>query len=119
MDVAISDNSGGKHVWFTLIPIPATKTPSCNCTRIPAHFRPAAITSLGQRKSHTTPVAFATAQMAALFVKHFPREMAGVFPPEALPAETRAAILSDVQLRGVHLSMRITRLKKTEDQEEF
>src|SRR6266404_4941677 len=37
----------------------------------------------------TTPVAFATAHVAALFIKFFPRELAGVFAPEMLPAETR------------------------------
>jgi len=71
------------------------------------------------RGLHTTPVAYATSQMAALFVKYFPRELAGVYPPEALPAETRQAILADARTRGFRLSMRATRLKKDEDEEEF
>src|SRR5947199_2050637 len=33
----------------------------------------------------TTPIAYATAHMAALFVKHFPREEPGVFAPETVP----------------------------------
>src|SRR5260370_37460256 len=34
----------------------------------------------------TTPVAYATAHVAALFIKYFPRELAGGFAPELLPA---------------------------------
>jgi hypothetical protein len=67
----------------------------------------------------TTPIAYATAHMAALFVKHFPRDIAGVYPPEALPAETRQAILADVRSRDFHITMKIVRLKKAEDEEEF
>lgn len=66
----------------------------------------------------TTPIAYATAQMAALFVKHMPRELAGVFPPEALPAETCRAILADARSRDVSLRMKVTRLKKSDDEEE-
>lgn len=67
----------------------------------------------------TTPVAYATAHLAALFVKHFPRELAGVYPPESLPAETRQAILAGVRLRDIRVTMKATRLKKTEDEEEL
>src|SRR5438445_160391 len=42
----------------------------------------------------TTPIAYATAHMAALFIKHFPREEPGVFAPETLPAEIRREILA-------------------------
>jgi len=65
----------------------------------------------------TSPIAYATAQMAALFIKHFPREMAGVYPPEALVPETRQAILADVRSRNIRITMRITRLKKNEEDE--
>jgi hypothetical protein len=71
------------------------------------------------QRMHTTPVAYATAHMAALFVRHFPRELAGVYPPEALPAETRQAILADARARGFRLTLRATRLKRAEDEEEF
>jgi hypothetical protein len=67
----------------------------------------------------TTPIAYATAQMAALFIKHFPRELAGVYPPEALPSETRQAILADARARDFHITMKVARLKKTEDEEEL
>src|SRR5271168_1103125 len=36
----------------------------------------------------TTPVAYATAHVAASFVKYFPQGLPGVFAPENLPAET-------------------------------
>ncbi len=67
----------------------------------------------------TTPIAYATAHMAALFIKHFPRKLAGVYPPEALPAETRQAILADARARDFRITLKVTRLKKTEDEEEL
>ena len=65
----------------------------------------------------TTPIAYATARLAALFVKHFHRRLAGVFPPEALPAETRQAILAEARSRDFRIQMRSRRLKKTEEEE--
>ena len=67
----------------------------------------------------TTPVAYATAHMVALFVKHFPRDLAGVYPPEALPAETRQAILADARARDFRITMKVAHLKGPEDEEEF
>ncbi len=66
----------------------------------------------------TTPIAYATAHVAALFIKHFPRDLAGVYAPEALPAETRQAILADARSRDFRITMKVTRLKKAEDEEE-
>ena len=40
-----------------------------------------------QRGLALSPISYATAQMAALFIKHFPRDSAGVFPPGAIPLE--------------------------------
>jgi len=71
------------------------------------------------RGLHTTPIAYATAQMTALFIKHFPRDLSGVFPPEALPAETRQAILADARSRQMRISLKTTRLKVAEEEEEF
>lgn len=65
----------------------------------------------------TTPIAYATARLAALFVKHFPRNLAGVLPPEALPARARQAILAEARSRGLRLTMRVRRLKKSDDEE--
>ncbi|MGH9805535.1 MAG: saccharopine dehydrogenase NADP-binding domain-containing protein, partial [Candidatus Acidiferrales bacterium] len=61
-----------------------------------------------------TPVAFATAHAAAVFVKHFPRDLPGVHPPEALPAPLRSAILSDLKDRGFALYVRVRPWKKPE-----
>jgi NAD(P)-dependent dehydrogenase (short-subunit alcohol dehydrogenase family) len=72
-----------------------------------------------QRGMASTPVAWATAHLAALFVKHFPREEAGVFPPEALPAEIRQKILADAKSRDMRMAMKVTKLKKSEEDEEF
>jgi len=67
-----------------------------------------------------TPVAYATAHIAALFVKNFPREIEGVFPPEAFPRETRRAILNGIRKHGVKLTHKITVLKNpTSDEDEL
>ena len=63
-------------------------------------------------------IGWATAQMASLFVKHFPRDEAGVFAPEALPADIRKAILKDVRARGIRIVSKVSRLKKDEDAED-
>jgi hypothetical protein len=65
-----------------------------------------------------TAVAYATAHVAAQFVKNFPRDSEGVFAPEQLPAEIRRAILSGVRKHGVKLTHKITPLKPPEDDEE-
>ncbi len=66
-----------------------------------------------------SPVSYATAQTAALFIKHFPRDSAGVFPPGAIPLENRQAILKDLKPRGIVLATKITKKKPAEDEEEF
>jgi hypothetical protein len=57
-----------------------------------------------QQGLYTTPVAYATAHVAALFVKYFPREEAGVFAPEALPLEMRRAIISGIRAHSVKIT---------------
>jgi hypothetical protein len=71
------------------------------------------------RGMRTTPIACATAQIAALCIKHFPREVAGVYPPEALPAEIRRAILADAKARDFRITLKATRLKSAEEDEDF
>jgi len=68
-----------------------------------------------QRGMVSTPIAYATAHLAAIFVKHFPRDAAGVIGPESLAAETRRGILADVRSRDFRIAQRVTRLKKHED----
>jgi len=71
------------------------------------------------RGLNATPIAFATASIAALFVKHFPRDLPGAHAPNDLPPEVRQAILNDVRERGFKISMKVTRRKKIEDDEEI
>ena len=71
-----------------------------------------------QRGLISTPIAYATAHLAAIFVKHFPRDSAGVIGPAALPLETRRAILADVRSRDFRVSLKITRLKRKDEEEE-
>jgi hypothetical protein len=70
-----------------------------------------------QRGLIATPIAYATAHMAAIFIKHFPREMAGVFGPSELPGKTRRAILSESRSRDFRITLKMTRLKKEEEDE--
>lgn len=73
-----------------------------------------------QQGRFTTPVAYATAHIAALFIKFFPRELAGVFAPEMLPAETRRAILAGIRNNSIKITYKTSALKHTsEDEEEF
>jgi len=67
-----------------------------------------------RREVHASPIAWATAHLAALFVKHFPRELPGVHPPEALPARTRQAILAGARAYGIRIGMKLTLLKPVE-----
>jgi NAD(P)-dependent dehydrogenase (short-subunit alcohol dehydrogenase family) len=66
-----------------------------------------------------TPIAYATATMAAQFVRSFPKDEFGVLPPEALPAETRQAILAGVRARDIRITQKITRLKKSDEEDLF
>jgi hypothetical protein len=67
-----------------------------------------------QQSLYTTPVAYATAHVAALFIKHFPREIKGVFAPEALPQETRRAIIAGIRTNKVKITQKLTALKSTD-----
>jgi saccharopine dehydrogenase-like protein len=71
-----------------------------------------------QQGRFTTPVAYATAHVAALFIKFFPRELTGVFAPEMLPVETRRAIVAGIRAHRVKIALRITVLKNTGDDEQ-
>ena len=70
-----------------------------------------------QRGLTSTPISYATAHLAALFVKYFPRDTAGVMGPCELPGETRRAILNDARSRDFRISLKISRLKKHNDDE--
>jgi saccharopine dehydrogenase (NAD+, L-lysine-forming) len=65
-----------------------------------------------QQGLFTTPVAYATAHVAALFIKFFPRDASGVFAPEQLPAEARRAILAGIRGNKVKITHRISAIKQ-------
>jgi predicted dinucleotide-binding enzyme len=64
-----------------------------------------------------SPIAYATAQMAALVVRYFPRNLGGVFAPESLPAETRREILNAAKSRGFRITMKTRQGKLPLDEE--
>jgi hypothetical protein len=68
-----------------------------------------------QQGLYTTPVAYATAHVAALFIKFFPRDLAGVFAPETLPLETRRAIIAGIRNNRVKITHKTSELKNQLD----
>lgn len=68
-----------------------------------------------QRGLISTPISYATAHLAAIFIKHFPRDSAGVVDPATLPGETRRAILAEARSRDFRITLKITKLKKQEE----
>src|SRR5712691_5863954 len=73
-----------------------------------------------QQGRYTTPVAYATAHIAALFIKFFPRDPAGVFAPEMLPAETRRSILAGIRNNSIRITHKtIVQKHHGEEDEEF
>jgi len=73
-----------------------------------------------QQGRYTTPVAYATAHVAALFIKYLARDSAGVFAPEMLPLEMRRAIIAGIRSHSVKITHKTTVIKRDgEDSEEF
>jgi Saccharopine dehydrogenase NADP binding domain len=70
---------------------------------------------LRRRKLVCSPIAWGTAHLTALFMKHLPRDIAGVYVPEALPVSTRRTILHAARSSGVRLKRKMTRLKPSEE----
>ena len=70
---------------------------------------------LRQRGLTCSPVAWSTAHLTALFVKHMPRELSGVYVPEGLPIATRKNILRAARLSGIRLMRKVTRLKPSDE----
>jgi hypothetical protein len=95
-------NQGAKHDEYLLIRSDAL-FPTLYQIRLQGRF--------------ATPVAYATAHVAALFVKNFPRDCEGVFAPEQLPVEIRRAILSGVRKHGIRLTHKTMPLKPPEDED--
>src|ERR1700726_3237958 len=72
-----------------------------------------------QQGLYTTPVAYATAHVAALFIKFFPRDLPGGFPPEALPLETRRAIVAGIRAHKVTISHKTKILRSPNEDDEI
>ena len=72
-----------------------------------------------QQGLFTTAVAYATAQIAAQFVKYFPRDAEGVYAPEQLPQEIRRAVLAGVRKHGIRVLHKATPLKPPDEDEEI
>jgi saccharopine dehydrogenase (NAD+, L-lysine-forming) len=70
-----------------------------------------------QQGLFTTPVAYATAHIAALFIKFFPRDISGVFAPEMLPVETRRAILAGIRNK-IKITYKTTRQRHRGEEDE-
>jgi hypothetical protein len=71
-----------------------------------------------QQGLFTTPIAYATAHIAAQFIKFFPRDLSGVFAPEMLPAETRRAILAGLRNHSIRITHKVSVLKQRNQEEE-
>jgi hypothetical protein len=71
-----------------------------------------------QQGLYTTPVAYATAHVAALFIKFFPRDRAGVFAPEMLPVEMRRAIVAGIRAHSVRITHKTTVIRRAGDDDE-
>ncbi len=72
-----------------------------------------------QQGRYNTPVAYATAHVAALFIRFFSRDISGVFAPEMLPAETRRAILAGLRSHNIRITHKTVLLKHTSEDDEF
>ena len=72
-----------------------------------------------QQGRFTTPVAYATAHVAALFIKFFPRELAGVFAPEMLPVEMRRAIIAGIRTHSVRITHKTTIIRSLSEDDEI
>ena len=66
-----------------------------------------------------SPISYATAHMASLFIKHFPRDSAGVLSPGEIPLENRQAIFRDLKSRDILVTSKTVIQKPDEDEEEF
>lgn len=71
-----------------------------------------------QQGRFTTPVAYATAHVAALFIKFFPREISGVFAPEMLPVQMRRAIILGIRAHSVKIHHKTTVVRRLGDDDE-
>lgn len=67
--------------------------------------------TLRRRKLAYSPIAWSTAHLVTIFVKHMPRGLVGIQVPEALPAHTRQAILLEASSSGICIRRTMTTWK--------
>ena len=70
---------------------------------------------LRRRRLFCSPIAWGTAHLTAIFVKHMPRDLAGVYLPESLPVATRRNILRAARSSGIRLTRKVMRLKSSSE----
>ncbi len=70
--------------------------------------------ALRRRKLAYSPIAWSTAHLVTMFVKHMPRGLVGVQVPEALPGRMRRAILHDINSNGIRIGRTVTNWKVPE-----
>ncbi len=73
------------------------------------------LVALRRRGLSCSPIAWANAHLAAIFVKHFPRQLSGVHLPEALPTAIHRRILADVRSHGIRLTKRVIYFKTSDE----
>jgi hypothetical protein len=73
--------------------------------------------ALRRRRLLCSPIAWGTAHLTALFVKHMPRDLAGVYVPEALPAAIRRNILRAARSSGIRLTRKVMRIQASDETE--
>ena len=66
---------------------------------------------LRRRRIPSSPIAWGTAHLTALFVKYMPHEGSGVYVPEMLPDSARRDIVQAVRRSGIRLTRRVKYVK--------
>lgn len=72
---------------------------------------------LRRRRIPSSPIAWGTAHLTAMFVKCMPHELTGVYVPEALPVRARRDILRAARTSGIRLTRRVRYLKPVKEHE--
>lgn len=72
---------------------------------------------LRRRRIPSSPIAWGTAHLTAMFVKCMPHELTGVYVPEALPNSARRDILQAVRRSSIRITRRVRYLKSVKEHE--
>ncbi len=62
---------------------------------------------LRRRRIPSSPIAWGTAHLTALFVKYMPHERSGVYVPEMLPDSARRDIVQAARRSGIRITHRV------------